>query len=57
MEAQLTILYSILTQMIASLHDKDNHITIPGFYDNVDELSLEERAKMGEARLLVKIGL
>ena len=40
---------NILTQMIASLHDKDNHITIPGFYDNVDELSLEERAKMGEA--------
>ena len=40
---------NILTQMIASLHDEDNHITIPGFYDNVDELSLEERAKMGEA--------
>jgi len=40
---------NILTKMIASLHDKDNHITIPGFYDNVDELSLEERAKMGEA--------
>ncbi len=40
---------NILTQMIASLHDKDNHITIPGFYDTVDELSLEERAKMGEA--------
>ena len=40
---------NILTQMIASLHNEDNHITIPGFYDNVDELSLEERAKMGEA--------
>ena len=40
---------NILTQMIASLHDEDNHITIPGFYDNVDELSLEERAKIGEA--------
>ncbi len=40
---------NVLTKMIASLHDENNHITIPGFYDNVDELSLEERAKMGEA--------
>ncbi len=40
---------NILTKMIASLHDENNHITIPGFYDKVDELSLEERAKMGEA--------
>ncbi len=40
---------NILTQMIASLHDENNHITIPGFYDKVEELSLEERAKMGEA--------
>ncbi len=40
---------NILTQMIASLHDENNHITIPGFYDQVDELSVEERAKMGEA--------
>lgn len=40
---------NILTQMIASLHDENNHITIPGFYDKVDELSLEERAKMAEA--------
>jgi acetylornithine deacetylase/succinyl-diaminopimelate desuccinylase-like protein len=35
--------------MIASLHDENNHITIPGFYDDVEELSKEERAKMGEA--------
>ena len=40
---------NILTQMIASLHDENNHITIPGFYDQVDELTVEERAKMGEA--------
>jgi acetylornithine deacetylase/succinyl-diaminopimelate desuccinylase-like protein len=40
---------NILTKMIASLHDEDNHITIPGFYDKVEELSLEERAKMAEA--------
>jgi acetylornithine deacetylase/succinyl-diaminopimelate desuccinylase-like protein len=40
---------NILTQMIASLHDKNNHITIPGFYDQVEELSDLERSKMGEA--------
>ncbi len=40
---------NILTKMIASLHDKDNHITIPGFYDKVKELTATERAKMGEA--------
>lgn len=40
---------NILCKMIASLHDKNNHITIPGFYDDVDELSEEERNKMGEA--------
>ena len=40
---------NILTQMIASLHDENNHITIPGFYDQVEELSDLERAKMGEA--------
>ncbi|MCC9168364.1 dipeptidase [Pontibacter harenae] len=40
---------NILCQMIASLHDEHNHITIPGFYDNVEELSQEERAEMGRA--------
>lgn len=40
---------NILTKMIASLHDEDNHITIPGFYDNVEELSTEERAEMAKA--------
>ena len=40
---------NILTKMIASLHDEDNHITIPGFYDDVENLSKEERAKMAEA--------
>ncbi|MUH34371.1 dipeptidase [Zobellia amurskyensis] len=38
-----------LTKMIASLHDKNNHITIPGFYDKVENLSLEERAEMAKA--------
>lgn len=40
---------NILTKMIASLHDENNHITIPGFYDRVEELSLEERAEMAKA--------
>lgn len=40
---------NILAKMIASLHDENNHITIPGFYDKVDELSLEEREAMGKA--------
>ncbi|WP_111307654.1 dipeptidase [Confluentibacter sediminis] len=40
---------NILTKMIASLHDDNNHITIPGFYDKVEELSKEERAEMAKA--------
>jgi acetylornithine deacetylase/succinyl-diaminopimelate desuccinylase-like protein len=40
---------NILAKMIASLHDENNHVTIPGFYDKVEELSNEERAKMAEA--------
>lgn len=40
---------NILAKMIASLHDENNHITIPGFYDDVQELSAEERKAMAEA--------
>jgi len=40
---------NILTQMIASLHDEDNRITIPGFYDKVAELSPTERTEIGKA--------
>ncbi len=40
---------NVLTKMIASLHDDNNHITIPGFYDKVEELTAAERAKMAEA--------
>jgi acetylornithine deacetylase/succinyl-diaminopimelate desuccinylase-like protein len=40
---------NILTKMIASLHDENNRITIPGFYDKVIELSNEERAEMAKA--------
>ena len=40
---------NVLTKMIAALHDENNHITIPGFYDKVEELSKEERAEMAKA--------
>jgi len=40
---------NILTKMIASLQDENNHITIPGFYDKVQELSAQERAEMAKA--------
>src|SRR5699024_2209281 len=40
---------NVLTRMIASLQDENHHVTIPGFYDAVEELSQEERAKMAEA--------
>ena len=40
---------NILSKMIASLHDANNRITIPGFYDKVEELSKDERAAMAEA--------
>ena len=40
---------NILTKMIASLHDENNRITIPGFYDKVEDLSAEERAEMSKA--------
>ena len=40
---------NILTKMIASLHDENNHITIPGFYDKVIEATQEERTEMAKA--------
>ena len=40
---------NILAKMIASLHDENNHITIPGFYDKVEELSSAEREEMAKA--------
>lgn len=39
---------NVLCSMIASLHDENRHITIDGFYDDVVELSLEERALMAQ---------
>ena len=40
---------TILAKLIASLHDENNHITIPGFYDDVAELSEEEREALNRA--------
>ncbi len=40
---------TILAKMIASLHDENNHITIPGFYDRVQELTTEERTALNAA--------
>ena len=40
---------NILCKMIASLHDENKKITIPGFYENVEDLSIEERKIMSQA--------
>ena len=40
---------NVLSKMIASLHDENNHITIPGFYDKVIEATDEERKEMAKA--------
>lgn len=38
-----------LCKMIASLQDENNHITIPGFYDKVEEYSAAYRKALNEA--------
>ncbi len=40
---------NILAKMIASMHDENNHITIPGFYDDVLDVDPAERAEMNKA--------
>lgn len=40
---------NILCEMIAKMKDDKNHITIPGFYDDVEILTAEERAEMAKA--------
>lgn len=42
---------TILAKMIASMHDENNHITIPGFYDDVLNLTEAERADLNKAPL------
>jgi len=40
---------TILAKMIASCHDENNHITIPGFYDDVAEATKKERELLNKA--------
>jgi len=40
---------NVLSQMIASLHNENGEVTIPGFYDNVEVVSEEERSLMAQA--------
>lgn len=40
---------NVLCEMITSMKDADGHITIPGFYDDVIEISDEDRRKLNEA--------
>ncbi len=40
---------NVLSKMLASLQDDDKKITIPGFYDDVLEVSAEEREMMAQA--------
>lgn len=40
---------TILAKLIASLHDEHNRITIPGFYDKVVELNVQEREMLNKA--------
>lgn len=40
---------NVLCSMIAGMHDENRHITIPGFYDDVNTLSADERAELNKA--------
>ena len=40
---------NVLCEMIAQLHDDNRKITIPGFYDRVEEVPLSERKQMAKA--------
>jgi len=40
---------NVLCEMIANMMDENRHITIPGFYDDVLEVSPDERAEMNKA--------
>lgn len=40
---------NVLARLIASLHDENGHVTIPGFYDDVLDLSADERRLINQA--------
>ncbi len=53
---------NVLSRLIAGMHDEEGRVTLPGFYDNVRELSSEERAAlarlpMDEAYYLEQTGV
>jgi acetylornithine deacetylase/succinyl-diaminopimelate desuccinylase-like protein len=41
----------MLARLLASMHDENNRVTIPGFYDQVAELTPEQRKDMAAAEL------
>jgi len=45
---------NVLCDMIASMKDENNHITIPGFYDKVQEVTSTQRARLNEAPFSLK---
>jgi acetylornithine deacetylase/succinyl-diaminopimelate desuccinylase-like protein len=45
---------NILTKMIASLHDENNHITIPGFYDKVENLIKRRKGGNGKSPFFLR---
>ena len=52
----------VLARVLASLHDEDGRVTVPGFYDGVEELSNSLRAQwdalgFDEAAFLAAVGL
>ncbi len=40
---------TILSKMIASMHDENNHVTVEGFYNDVIDLTEEERTALNKA--------
>ncbi|MDR0559210.1 MAG: dipeptidase [Prevotellaceae bacterium] len=40
---------NILCKMIASLHDENRHVTVEGFYDDVEEIGVEERRELAKS--------
>jgi acetylornithine deacetylase/succinyl-diaminopimelate desuccinylase-like protein len=41
---------NVLAKMIADMQDEDGMVTMPGFYDDVMEVSSEERELLGIAQ-------
>ncbi len=53
---------NVLAKMIASLHDKNGKVTIPGFYDGILQLSRQEREnfkklKFSESAYMKEVGV